>query len=110
MGKRMSDLPPGVSTIPITQVIAQYDSGPGRHWFDPDTMRFFHTKLPDVAYVGPGGTFFVTREKREVGEPELCTVRQFVGRGEIETIGRFHEATMGRATRDAIAAAAKVAD
>lgn len=50
----------------------------GSHWFDPDTMRSFGTKVLPTVYQGEGGIFFVTEDdqyRREL--PRLCTVRKW---------------------------------
>lgn len=48
----------------------------GSHWFDPDTMRFFGTRVLPTVWQGPGGVFFVTSDKRFDGK-RGHTVRQF---------------------------------
>lgn len=48
----------------------------GSHWFDPDTMRFFGTRVSETVYQGSGGVYFVTSEKPPHG-PRQCTVRRF---------------------------------
>lgn len=82
--------------IPMADVIAAYQPGEGRHWFDPDAMRFFKCKLPEIAYKGPGGTFFVSSDKGP-SEVRLSSVRQLVGPGEIVTRGRFNSYSHSRA-------------
>ena len=32
----------------------------GSHWWDPDTMRFFGTKVVSGVWEGPGGIYFIT--------------------------------------------------
>lgn len=48
----------------------------GSHWFDPDTMRCFGTKVLPEVYQGPGGVFFVTSDKAFDGS-RGHTVRKF---------------------------------
>lgn len=48
----------------------------GSHWFDPDTMRFFGTRMGREVYNGPGGVFLVTSEQPPHG-PRTYTVRRF---------------------------------
>ena len=72
----------------IREIRETYDPGPGRHWFDPDTMRFFKTRMGRWGYRGPGGTYFVTSEQGP-GMPRLYTVRRLAGPGRIETVGEF---------------------
>lgn len=50
----------------------------GSHWFDPDTMRSFGTRVLPTVYQGPGGIYFVTHDdqyRREL--PKRYTVRTF---------------------------------
>jgi hypothetical protein len=48
----------------------------GSHWWDPDTMRFFGTRMVGPVFNGPAGVFFATSEKPPHG-PRGYTVRQF---------------------------------
>lgn len=34
----------------------------GDHFFDPDTMRWFRSRVHDAVYPAPGGAYFVTSE------------------------------------------------
>ena len=72
----------------MAEIRKEYGTGPGFHWFDPDTMRFFRTSLPRHGYRGPGGTYFVTSEQMP-RMPRLYSVRRLVGPGRIETVGEF---------------------
>jgi len=50
----------------------------GSHWFDPDTMRSFGTKILPTVYQGEGGIFFVTEDdqyRREL--PKMYTIRKW---------------------------------
>jgi hypothetical protein len=61
----------------------------GSHWFDPDTMRFFKSRVLEPCYQGPGGVYFVTTEKPPYG-PRRASVRQFDPElMKITTIGTF---------------------
>ena len=48
----------------------------GFHWFDPDTLRFFKSRIGGAVYQGPGGVYFVTSECGPSGVRRY-TVRQF---------------------------------
>ena len=74
--------------VRIGEIRETYDPGPGRHWFDRQTMRFFKTRLGRRGYRGPGGTYFVTSEQGP-RMPRLYSVRRLVGPGRIETVGEF---------------------
>jgi hypothetical protein len=88
--------------INMATIRRRYEPGEGRHWFDADTMRYFHTRLPDHGWEGPGGTYFASSEQREPyayrdirGElqpatPRRYSVRKLAGPGKIDTIGEFH--------------------
>lgn len=94
--------------IPMQDVIDYYRiNQPAGHWFDADTMRFFKTKLPDLAYETPAGVLFLTRETNPRGLTAY-TVRRQVVNGDIETVGEFHahptKARGMRALKDAASA------
>jgi hypothetical protein len=83
-------------------------SGPGKHWFEKGTMRFFGTRVIDKVF--PGKTcrcsFFVTSEKRpRSDDPRAYSVRMACG-GKISTVGEF-QAYSTRAK--ALTAAKKIA-
>lgn len=65
----------------------------GSHWFDPDTMRFFGTKIVGSAvYQGEGGIYFVTSEwdgfSGRENNKRAFSVRQFTpDNAEIDTVG-----------------------
>lgn len=49
----------------------------GMHFFDRDTMKFFHSKVFPTVYQGPGGVYFVTSEYRDSPSDREYKVRQF---------------------------------
>ena len=49
----------------------------GGHFFDPATVKMFHSRALDTVYEGPGGVFFVTSEKMDVCSARIYTVRVF---------------------------------
>lgn len=76
----------------------------GSHWFDPDTMRTFGTRVHETVYEGENGIFFVTSDKSFDGSRGY-TVRQFEPKGaSIETVG---DGLCGYSTRGSAHAAAK---
>jgi len=79
----------------------------GRYFFEPDTMRFFGSRVLDEVY---GGRYYVTSEKPPYG-PRAYTVRRAGSEGEITTIGKVCQyATAAQAKGAArIAAAAEAA-
>lgn len=69
------------------------------HWFSPDTMRFFSTRIGRTVY---GGRFFITSEQRDYSSPRLYTIREAKPDGTIDTVGEFQGyATRAAATRQA---------
>ena len=86
--------------IAMSDIRATYSPGPGRHWFDRDTMRFFGTRLPRAGITGQGGVFFVTSEQPPHG-PRAYSVRKLLGEGRIETVGDFCAMSKYDATKTA---------
>lgn len=81
------------------------------HFFDPDTMRFFGSRLPGAITRGyDGRIYFVTSERRpNSNEPRLYTVRVFDGET-IDDVGGFQaHKTLARARKAMYAAASKEA-
>jgi hypothetical protein len=89
-----------IRTVSMDEIKRRYQSGVGRHWFDPGTMRFFGTRLPQYGYEGSGGVFFVTSERfvaRLGSKLRKYSVRKLRGDGDIETIGEFNTLSKYRA-------------
>ena len=69
----------------------------GSHWFSPDALRFFNSRISNKVYNGSNGVFFVSSEKY-AGEPRRYTVREFckdlsvadAPRVYIETVNEFN--------------------
>lgn len=76
----------------------------GSHWFDPDTMRFFGSKIEPKVFEGPGGIYFVSSEQPPHGK-RSWTVRKFTPPDDINTVGEL----CGHATREEAHLAAKEA-
>ena len=49
----------------------------GKHWFSPDTLRFFKSRIGETIYQGPGGVYFVSSEVYGPSAPRLYSVREF---------------------------------
>jgi len=91
-----------MKTIQMSEVKEFYArSNPNGHWFDRDTVRFFKTKLPRVAYEGNAGVLFVTSETDPSGETAY-SVRRQLPNGDIETVGKFHSYKTSADARAAI--------
>ena len=75
----------------------------GGHWFDADTMRFFHTRIEsgliacdwqaasDNVAATPRKGRFITSERCHEGDDRRYTIREAQPDGSIETIGRFQQ-------------------
>jgi hypothetical protein len=78
----------------------------GSHWWDPDTMRFFGTRVVGAVQQGPGGVYFVTSDKR-YDDSRGYTVRGYdPATKDVSTVG---ELAGYRAQREAMNAAAEAA-
>ena len=58
----------------------------GQHWFSPETMRFFRSRIGKTLY---GGRYFVSSEQYDYDAPRLYTVREVLPDGSINTVGDF---------------------
>lgn len=77
-------------SIPMSDIREQYRPGPGRHWFDRETMSFFKTKLPAAGlHAGLHGNFFITSEVNPSGDRRY-TVRLQSEKGDISSPLGFH--------------------
>lgn len=73
----------------LDQIVRATKDG-GSHFFDPETMRFFCSRISDKIHHGPGGIFFVTSERFNSVSPRYYTVRQFnPATASINTVARF---------------------
>ena len=57
----------------------------GLYYFEPDTMRFFRSRVSDTVYQGPGGVFFITSEKSPNGARRHSVRRFKPASGDCET-------------------------
>lgn len=92
--------------IHITDIIATYNPGEGRHWFDQDSLKYFRCSLPTFGFrAADGSIYFVSSEKPPFSRRKY-TVRCLRGKGRIENVGEFcGYATKARATTQARKAA-----
>jgi hypothetical protein len=87
--------------VPMPEIISAYGPGPGRHWFDYATRRFFRTKLPTHGLLGENGfVYFVTGET-DPGNTTRYSIRALRGPGNIQTIGEFHSYPTRRSAQSA---------
>lgn len=72
----------------------------GHLFFDPDTMKFWDSKVESTLYKG---TYFITSEKNAIeGKPRQFSIRQVLRTGEIITVGRGREYSSLESARDAV--------
>lgn len=103
-----------ITFIPIAEAVRLYSPGEGRHFFDAASMRFFRSRLPQFAYSGPGGIYFVTSEQFVSGshrKPRAYTVRKLTPhtgeqRGSIDNSSEFNTLTRYAANKIAAQLAA----
>ena len=89
----------------------------GGHFFDPDSMRFFSSRIQNnPPHVGPGGVFFVTSEQFISGDRLARGPRRYTVRAwnpdyptAVESIDFQAHATSRAAHRDATRRAAGTA-
>jgi hypothetical protein len=65
------------------------------HWFSPDTMRFFRSRIGSYGYLSQSDgakVFFVSSEQFDYQSPRLYTVRvQDRATGDIESASTFQQ-------------------
>jgi hypothetical protein len=89
--------------IDTANIRAHYGHGPGRHWFDSDTLRFFQTRIGETAYSAGNVAFFVTSEQPPGGRRAYTVHRYDFDTRAISTADTF----MGYASRNGAHAAAQ---
>lgn len=63
----------------------------GGHWFSPDTLRFFGSRLPRSVYPVPDGCIFVTSEYTGFSRTSRAySVRFCSDTGQVDTVGEFN--------------------
>ncbi len=67
------------------RMIEHANASAGFHFFDPDTLQFFRSRVHDTVY---GAATFVTSERPPNG-PRRYTVREARPDGSIDTVGEF---------------------
>jgi hypothetical protein len=85
---RSSELNGGktVNTIKEAKAISKANGG---HFFDPQAMRFFNSKIESELIEG---RYFITSERYDLESPKLYTIRRISNRGQIlDDLGEFQE-------------------
>lgn len=72
----------------------------GHHWFAPDTMRFFSSRVMSDLY---DGRFFITQERTgwDHSSPRAYTVREALPDGSIATASKFQYTSLDEARAEA---------
>lgn len=79
-----------IPAIPFEEVREFYTRNqPNGYWFSSNTMRFFRTRLPRVAYETNAGVLFITSEKHPSGDRRY-TIRRQLYNGDIVTVGELY--------------------
>jgi hypothetical protein len=71
------------------------------HWFSPDSMRFFNTRLPQTGYMFGDKMYFITSEQFVDGSyraDRMYTIRCLnITTGHTDTVGEFNKMTKSQA-------------
>lgn len=78
------------------QAIKDANKAAGYHFFDPDTLRFFDSRILG-GVIGDG--YFVTSERCDYDSPRLYTVRRANANGSIDRVGEFQQFKTAHAAR-----------
>ena len=60
----------------------------GFHWFDPDTLRFFGSRISEASF---DGRYFVTSEDNFDRSARYYSIREAMSDGQVDTVGDFQE-------------------
>lgn len=71
----------------------------GQHWFDPDSVRFFRSRVGRRVY---GGKYFISSEQFDDSTPRRWTIRVADENGRIHEVGQFQEYDSYRAAERAL--------
>lgn len=87
--------------------IRKRNAAAGFKWFEPDTMRFFSSRVQSTFYGAPDGRAYFVSSERPPGGKRAYSVRVANLDGSIETVGEFCGYETGRAAHAAAKQAAK---
>lgn len=90
----------GGQYLSVTQ-IKRHNEDIGHHFFSPDTLRFFKSKVYEDLHLG---RYFITSERNEYATPSVreYTIRRATGTGEIDTVGEFGQYASLKSARTAL--------
>lgn len=72
------------------QAVKRANTEAGFHWFEPDSMRFFKSRVGDRVIPLDDGCLFVSSEKAPY-EQRKYSVRRAYDDGHVETVGEFQK-------------------
>jgi hypothetical protein len=90
----------GGQYLSVTQ-IKRHNEDIGHHFFSPDTLRFFKSKVYEDLHLGQ---YFITSEMNNYatnGQREY-TIRRANGTGGIDTVGEFGQYSSLKSARNAL--------
>jgi hypothetical protein len=71
----------------------------GLHWFEPNTLRFFRSRVGHNVY---GGRYFISSEQFSFDSERLYSIRIAYEDGRIDTIGEFQQYKTWKAAYKAV--------
>ena len=74
--------------IPISE-IKELNQKAGNYWFEPDTLRFFKSRLDKYAYKKGNKAYFVSSEQSPYGSRMYSVRVADLKTGNINTVGDF---------------------
>lgn len=88
--------------------LKKYAAARGSHFFDPDTMRFFSSRILEGVTVHDGRAYFVTSERDNyTNQPRRYTARYMAAGAHISKVGVFQQYETAAQARAAIRNAIK---
>lgn len=63
----------------------------GGHFFDPQAMRFFNSKIESGLVGQRDQQVFITSERQDLDRPKKYTIRHAMPSGEVREVGDFQE-------------------
>lgn len=75
--------------VTLAEIKRIYGAGEYRHFFDPDTLRFFGGTLPQNGWRTDKGIYFITSETEPEGVARFTVRLLPLEGGRIDTIGQY---------------------
>jgi hypothetical protein len=98
--------PDGVRIPNTVDALEEYASRCGSHFFDPDTLRFFGSRILSGVTIHDGRAYFVTSERDNYTEgPRRYSARYMTAGAQFYKVGSFQQYDTAAQARAAIRAA-----